>query len=629
MKRILALVLAMCMVFTACSSTGTETSGGIFKAGTYEATAAGFNGDVIMAVTVDENKIVSIEAVEHSESTGISDPAFTNLVEDIVTYQTVALDAVAGCTFSSNAVLEAVKSALLAAGATEADITKAPELNKDTAAKEYEADVVIIGAGGAGMTAALEAAKAGAKVVVLDKTASVGGNTIAAGSALNAADEARQKNDTMSDSELAKIEELLDLEAKNDLMAGWQADVKADLDAYKANGENYLYDSTSLHALQTYVGGDYVANPALIDVFTKGAEKVISYMEDLGAVWNADLTAAIGATWDRSHTPDISVWGPKGASFVLPQYEAAKKLGVEVILEHTAEEIIMEDGKAVGVKGVTADGAEFTAKAAKSVIIATGGFGANVEMRQKYNKHWANLDETIRTTNVPSATGDGIVMAEAVGANLVGMEWIQMLTYPLGGSFSASINNVIYVDYNGNRVVREDGRRDEIAGAALEAPQAILSWITDQHEYERLGGKSTGGTSFEDQIAAGKMWSANTWEELGAQMGIDGAQLAKTVAEYNKAVETGVDALGRQVFGEKLDTAPFYGIKSTAMVHHTMGGIEITENCEVLDTEGNVIPGLYAAGEVTGGIHGSNRLGGNAVADVIVFGQIAGQNAAK
>ena len=628
MKRILALVLAMCMVFTACSSTGTETSGGIFKAGTYEATAAGFNADVTMAVTVDENKIVSIEAVSHNESTGISDPAFTNLVEDIITYQTVALDAVAGCTFSSNAVLEAVKSALLAAGATEADITKAPELNKDTATKEYEADVVIIGAGGAGMTAALEAAKAGASVLVLDKTASVGGNTIAAGSAVNAADEARQKNDTMSASELEKIEDMLTLEPKNDLMAKWQADVKADLDAYKANNETYLYDSASLHALQTYVGGDYVANPELIDTFTKGAVDAIGYLEDLGAKWNDDLTAAIGATWDRSHTPDISVWGAKGASFVLPQYEKAKEAGAKVEFEHTAKEIIMEDGRAVGVKGVTADGAEFTAKANKGVIIATGGFGANVEMRQKYNKHWPSLDESIRTSNVPSATGDGIVMAEAVGANLVGMEWIQMLTYPFGG-FSASINNIIYVDYNGNRVVREDGRRDEIASACLAAPEAILSWITDTHEYERLGGKSTSNITFEDQIAQGKMWKADTLEELGAQMGIDGAQLAKTVEEYNKAVESGNDALGRQLFGEKLDKAPYYGIKSTAMVHHTMGGIEINTNCEVLDTNGNVIPGLYAAGEVTGGIHGSNRLGGNAVADVLVFGQIAGQNAAK
>ena len=616
------------MVFTACSSTEDKTSGGIFKAGTYEATAKGFNGDVKMSVTVDENKIVSIEAVEHSESAGISDPAFNNLVEDILTYQTVAVDVYAGCTYSSNAVLEAVKAALLAAGATEADITKAPDLSKDTAAKEYEADVVIVGAGGAGMTAALEAAKAGAKVLVLDKTASVGGNTIAAGSAVNAFDETRQKNSTMGASELAKIEELLDIEPKNDLMAGWQADVKADLDAYKANKSTYLYDSASLHALQTYVGGDYVGNPELIDVFAKAAVGVIGYLEDLGAKWDDLCSAAIGATWQRSHTVDGAVWGPKGASFVLPQYEAAKKLGVEFSMEHTAEEIIMEDGKAVGIKGVTADGAAFTAKAAKGVIIATGGFGANVEMRQKYNTFWADLGPSIMTTNVKSATGDGIVMAEAVGANLVGMEHIQMLTYPFGG-FSASIDNIIYVDYNGNRVVREDGRRDEIASACLEAPDAILAWIADEHEAVRLNYVSTGGSKFEDQIANGKMWKADTLEELGTMMGIDGEQLAKTVAEYNKAVETGVDALGRQVFGVKLDTAPYYGIKSTAMVHHTMGGIEITENCEVLDTNGNVIPGLYAAGEVTGGIHGSNRLGGNAVSDVLVFGQIAGQNAAK
>jgi succinate dehydrogenase/fumarate reductase flavoprotein subunit len=231
------------------------------------------------------------------------------------------------------------------------------------------------------------------------------------------------------------------------------------------------------------------------------------------------------------------------------------------------------------------------------------------------------------TTNVKSATGDGIIMAEAVGANLVGMEWIQMLTYPFGG-FSASINNIIYVDYNGNRVVREDGRRDEIASACLEAPEAILSWITDQHEYDRLGGKSTSGTPFEDQIASGKMWKADTLEELGTQMGIDGEQLAKTVAEYNKAVETGVDALGRQVFGEKIDTAPYYAAPRVPTVHHTMGGVEINEKCEVLTAEGTVIPGLFAAGEVTGGIHGENRLGGNALTDTVVFGRIAGASAA-
>lgn len=627
MKKGLGMLLAFMLLLSTAA-----LAEGIFTPGTYEGTARGYNGDVTVSVTVDENAILSVEATAHQESAGVSDPAFAKLPAGIVEKQTVALDTVAGCTYSSRAILEAAKAALLSAGASEADITKeaAADAPGDLTEKSYEADVVIIGAGGAGMTAAYEAAKNGASVIVIEKTAAIGGNTIVAGSALNGADPARQKNQTMEATELAKIEELLAVEPANEIMKGWQDQVAADLSAYKAEGATYLYDSAALHALQTYVGGDCVGDAALIDVFAKGASDSVTYMEGLGAGWKDEVTAAIGATWKRSHMPTTDVWGPKGSSFVLPQATAAQALGAQVIFEHTAQEIMTADGRVCGVKGVTSEGAPFTAKANKSVIICTGGFGANVEMRQKYNKHWPDLGENVRTTNVVTARGDGIVMAEAVGANLVGMEWIQMLTNADKQDFSASINNMIFVNAEGQRFVREDGRRDEIAAATLAQTGARVVEITDAQEVEdRLGGVTYAGLDVQEQVEMGVFAKADTIEELAAQFDMDPQTLKATVDAYNQAVETGVDALGRQVFGNKIEKAPFYAYYASAKVHHTMGGIQINVDAQVMGTDGQAIDGLYAAGEVTGGIHGSNRLGGNAIADIVTFGRIAGQNASK
>ncbi len=630
MKKILSMVLALCMLVSGMVMASAEM---VFTPGTYDATVKGFGGDLKLEVTVDESSIKEVKVLEHSESAGISDPALEKLPALIVEKQTVALDTVSGCTVSSTAILAAAKEALLKAGATEEAITKAPaeDAPVSTETLKYNADVIVVGAGGAGMTAALEVLKAGGSVVILEKTASVGGNTIAAGSALNASDEVRQQKRTMDQSEMDKIKEIIALEPKNDIMAGWQKTVADDIAAYEAAGSTYLYDSPALHALQTYVGGDYVGDPALIDEFAKGAVGSVTYLEDLGTVWRDSVDAAIGATWNRSHTPDISFWGPKGSSFVLPQAKEAKeKYGVEPNFEHKVEHIVLTDGKATGVTGTTLSGQPFEATANKSVIIATGGFGANVEMRVKYNKHWANLGEDVMTTNVKSATGDGIVMAEEIGADLVGMEWIQMLLYPLnGGSMSASINNLIFVNAEGERFVREDGRRDVISGAVLAQTGAKVWEVFDEHEVERLDGRSTGGKLVPDMVKDGNLIMGETIEELAEKLGMPAESLKKTIDEYNAAVEKDEDSFGRQVFGEKLDKAPFYAYDAAAMVHHTMGGIHINPQTQVIDTNGNVIPGLFAAGEVTGGIHGGNRLGGNAIADIITFGKIAGQEAMK
>ena len=232
-------------------------------------------------------------------------------------------------------------------------------------------------------------------------------------------------------------------------------------------------------------------------------------------------------------------------------------------------------------------------------------------------------------TNLPCATGDGIGRATAVGANLVGMEWIQLVTGGVG-SFTASIANNIYVNAEGERFVAEDSRRDVLSGAVL-AQEGSFFWLLSDAKtvWDLMGGKDYTGRTLEQMKERGVV-EADTIEELAAQMGCDPEKLQASIDQHNKAV-TGeeADPFGRQLYEYTFDKGPYYASKGNAKVHHTMGGIEINANCEVLDTNGNVIPGFYAAGEVTGGIHGSNRLGGNAIADVVVFGRVAGQNAMK
>lgn len=468
MKRIICLLMVLTMLCTAA------------MAETFEGVGKGFGGEIKVAATVEGGKLTAVEVLSHGETAGISDPAFAKIPTAIIENQTVAVDTVAGCTFSSNGLIEAVKAAWLAAGAAEADITKAVEAKETT--KELEtktADVVIIGAGGAGMSAAVEVLRAGGSVLVIDKMANVGGNTAAAGSALNAAGTDIQKAGTITPTGIDAIEVMLAKEPHNDDMKRWQESVRKDLDAYLASGSTHVFDSVDLHKLQTYADGDYVAKSELVEVLGDNAPKAIEFLAELGMQWKPEITAAVGATWQRSHQPTGS-FGGLGRDFVMPQHNFVVENGGEVVVDRKAEELIMENGRVVGVKGTGSDGTPFEYRANKSVIMATGGFAANVEMRQAYNKYWATLDENVPTSNLPCATGDGIGMATAVGANLVGMEWIQLVPGCVV-NMSASISNLIFVNAEGNRFVREDDRRDVLSGAILSQTGSYFWGIQDAH----------------------------------------------------------------------------------------------------------------------------------------------------
>ncbi|MDO4549344.1 MAG: FAD-dependent oxidoreductase [Clostridia bacterium] len=589
--------------------------------------AQGFGGEVTVNVVVEDGVITQVIAEGASETTGVGSNAIEQLPARIVEAQSVAIDGVAGATITSTAVLTAAKDALISAGMSEEDVTREVEAAAiDTTPIELTADVVVVGAGGAGMSAAVEASNHGASVIVIEKMPSIGGNTLVAGSAMNASQPTIQATQTMPADRIATVEALLALEPQHELMEVWQAEVSRELEAYKESGDNFLFDSAAFHKLQTYVGGDYVGNPELISMLCDKAIEGVYWLENLGATWKDEIVSVYGSTWTRGHNPTMDM-GTAGASFVYPQYNRLIENGGTVLLNHRADELMTQDGSVVGVKGQTSDGVPFTVHANKGVVLATGGFSANEELREMYNEQWPTL-MGLDTTNPPSSTGDGIIMAEAIDANLVGMGWIQLIPYS-SNSLTATIDGSLYLDKDGKRFIAEDERRDVIAAATIDHNDGWFWWLVDRKTIiDELDGVSIYGKVIADMDNGVDVFYGDTLEDIAERAGMDYATLQETVDAYNASVASGVDPIGRQNMPQTIDEGPYCMFVDWIMVHHTMGGVQIDDNCQVYDVNGNVIPGLYAAGEVTGGIHGSNRLGGNAITDVVVFGRIAGTSAA-
>ncbi|MBE6064512.1 flavocytochrome c [Clostridium cochlearium] len=589
LKKILCLVFCLTLVTSLIGCQSKDDKKGIsFKPGTYQGTSKGHNGELKLEVTVDKESIKEIKMLEHKETPGISDPAIERIPKAIINDQSLAVDTISGATVTSHAIISAVTNALKQSE-VDMEALKVKKEKKEVSRKavEHNTDVVVIGGGGAGLAAAVSANQKGAKVILVEKMPRLGGNTILSGGAFNAVDPKRQK----------------------------------------AQG---IEDSIDKHYTQTYEGGDKLGNPELIRTLVENAYPAVEWLEGLGMKFNDKVFTVLGGMWPRAHKPS----SPVGTGFIDTYSKYIDKNdGIKVLLDTEATEIIMKDGKAVGIK---AKGLEenLTIHAKNGVVIAAGGFAGNSKMVDKYNKTWPSLTK-VKSTNHPGATGDGIVLAEAVGANLVGMENLQLLpmgdpnTGSLSGNIEQGVENRIFVNKSGKRFVDEGARRDVMTKALLEQEDAYMWVVLDHKNYPTPETTNNFNETIEELIEQGRAFKADTLEELAKKIKVDPANLVKSVEEFNKAVDSGKDSFGRTLFDKKIDTAPFYAGPRMPTVHHTMGGIEINKNAEVLGKDGKVIPGLYAAGEVTGGIHGSNRLGGNALADITVFGKIAGENAAK
>ena len=557
---------------------------------TAEGTGVGKHGDITVAVTFDAGKIQDIKIVKNAENPILAKKVFTDLKDQVVALSSTDVDLVSGATFSAKGFIDAVNDAAKKAGVT---LAKADKKALKKAARELPKtsnyDVVVIGAGGAGFSAAITARNAGANVVLLEKMPAVGGNSLISGAEMNVAKNWVQPKLGIND------------------------------------------DSPELHAQDTFKGGDGKGDMKVINVMTHEALDAAKWCRDyLGVRFEDDNLFFFGG---HSRKRALIPVGHTGTEFIAKFQAKADELGIPVITNMKAEELIKDkDGRVVGVKA-TMDGSEYTFNAKGGVVLATGGFGANPEMVKKYNP---KIDERFKTTDAPGSTGEALYMAERAGAELVNMGYIQ--TYPICDPLSGAIeliadarfDGAIMLNQEGKRFVEELQRRDVLSEAILNQTGRYC-WVLWNDKIGSISNTvKAHANEYEAFTKQGIMTTCDDLKCIADFTKIPFDQLRKTVKRVSDMAGKGNDKDFNHRSGlVDMQQGKYYVIKAVPSTHHTMGGVRINEKAEALTAEGKVIPGLWAAGEVTGVTHGTNRLGGNAYTDIIVFGRIAGEAAAK
>lgn len=557
---------------------------------TAEGTGVGKHGDITVAVTFDAGKIQDIKIVKNAENPILAKKVFTDLKDQVVALSSTDVDLISGATFSAKGFIDAVNDAAKKAGVT---LAKADKKALKKAARELPKtsnyDVVVIGAGGAGFSAAITARNAGANVVLLEKMPAVGGNSLISGAEMNVAKNWVQPKLGIND------------------------------------------DSPELHAQDTFKGGDGKGDMKVINVMTHQALDAAKWCRDyLGVRFEDDNLFFFGG---HSRKRALIPVGHTGTEFIAKFQAKADELGIPVITNMKAEELIKnKDGRVVGVKA-TMDGSEYTFNAKGGVVLATGGFGANPEMVKKYNP---KIDERFKTTDAPGSTGEALYMAERAGAELVNMGYIQ--TYPICDPLSGAIeliadarfDGAIMLNQEGKRFVEELQRRDVLSEAILNQTGQYC-WVLWNDNVGKISNTvKAHANEYEAFTKQGIMTTCDDLKCIADFTKIPFDQLQKTVKRVSDMAGKGNDKDFNHRAGlMDMQQGKYYVIKAVPSTHHTMGGVRINEKAEALTAEGKVIPGLWAAGEVTGVTHGTNRLGGNAYTDIIVFGRIAGEAAAK
>ena len=482
-------------------------------------------------------------------------------------------------------------SAAIAAGAMVGDQLFPRELRAVSIpnAWDQETEVLVIGTGYTGLVAAIEAHDVGSKVVILEKNPFLGGNSITASGGFNAVDPERQK-------------------------------------------KQGIEDSIDLHYRQTLAGGDYRGEPEKVRYLAEHALEGIKWLESIGVEFEPTVYTIVGSLYPRSHDP---VKHGRGAAIVKALKSQVDKRNIPILLQHKLTGIVREKPLEEMVAGAEVDnkGKKLHFKAKKAVVLGTGGFSANVQMRSKYDPR---LTAEVPTTNVPTAIGDATLIAEDMGGDVIGMDYIQLLiacnyfTKKYGSLANLGIDSAVFVNTKGVRFVAEDARRDVMSDALFEQPMKLLIWVADDRCAKRYD-----AATIERLVKEKLVFQTNSLADMGIILNekfkIPPDTFLETMRKYNEAAAKGVDKeFGKNATNLKaVEVPPFFASPTQAGVHHTMGGLR-TQGAtgQVLDRHGNVIPRLYAAGEGIGGVHGTNRLGGNATAACIVFGRVAGRNAA-
>lgn len=437
-------------------------------------------------------------------------------------------------------------------------------------------DVIIVGSGGAGMTAAIEAKDAGMNPVILEKMPMAGGNTSKASAGLNASETSVEKSQGVTDS------------------------------------NDKFYE-------ETLKGGGGTNDKELLRYFVDHSAAAVDWLAQNDIVLD-NLTTTGGMSVSRTHRPHDG--SAVGAYLVKGLEENISKRDIPVFVNSDVTKINEKDGKVSGVE-VKIEG-ETKQVDSKAVVVTTGGFGANQKMIAKYRP---DLKDYV-TTNAAGSTGDGIEMISALGGALVDMDKIQIhptVFQKTGYLVSESIRGegAILVNKEGNRFFNEMDTRDKVSAAELKQDGKYAYAIFGEGTKDKV-------KAVDQYISKNMVVEADNVEELAKKLDIKPEELKATVTKWNKAVADKKDSEFGRTTGMTNDIpGKVYAIKVAPGIHHTMAGVKINTQTQVLKEDGQPIKGLYAAGEVTGGLHGGNRIGGNAVADIIIFGRQAGQESAK
>lgn len=581
MKKACSMVLGFLLMLSlfGCQTQKPQTSTGM-PAGTYEGKANGYGGEISAVVTLSAEKIESIEVSAEKETPTVGGSAIEVLVGRMLEVQSTQVDGISGATRSSEGLIQAVNAALQAAGVDPTALTP-KQVEKETSTVEKTTEIVVVGAGGAGMSAAISIAQAGHQVILVEKGAAVGGNTSRATGGMNAAETHYQK-------------------------------------------EQGIEDSVEVFIQDTMEGGHQLNNPDLVKTLAENSAAAIDWLDSFGANLTS-IKFAGGATNMRSHRP-VDAEGkviPVGTYLVEKFQEQLKALNIEVIYNAEVDTLILDNGVVTGVQA-KGENTEYTLHA-DAVVVSTGGFGGNLDLVTQYRPDLAGYVSTCS----PTVEGDAIAFLTAIGADFVDMDQIQIHPTVIqadGYLISESLrgDGAILVNAGGKRFINELLTRD-VVSAGVIAEEGSFAWlIVDQAMFDD-------SKVVQGYVEKGYMVKGETAEELAAAMEVDPAVLSETLANWSTYVKNAEDPdfqrEGLDQTQYDLAEGPYYAAKIAPGIHHCMGGVRINPQAEVLNAEGQAIPGLYAAGEVTGGVHGGNRLGGNAVTDVVVFGRIAAASA--
>ncbi len=713
----------------AAAPSATENAAITFNAGTYTGASTGYNGPVELDVTFSEDAITDIQVKTSGETEHVGTVAYDIMFDDIKAATGTGVDSVSGATFSSLAVKNAVNDAAEQAGASDmAAFKKNTVVHEAGDPIEETYDVVVVGAGGAGMAAAAQAAQDGNTVLVIEENAEIGGNTLVSGGQYQSVmpylvwdpadpdattgvgfdgntynkvksvqgcinelkmilnwseepfDEDYYKDNEFVAGDAAELSKhgvhaeylpiLQDLKKEIQAYLDW---AQPKLDAGTAENQLTLFSTVNLHIFQTYYGGlrqsadksQWIYGDVdLVSQFIKDGQELKPWLEEQGATFIEDTQPTlIGALWYRENefvgaTIDGQDYpGRWGTYFMAPKNTLLNTSPTassnKIMTRTTATELLVDDGRVTGVAGHMYDGTMVTAHATKGVILATGGFAANIDMVLEYNQYWDSeyLTKQTKTTNRSSLVGDGIVMGRGVGADTTGLNFTQLMPISWvdngnlafgGGNYACWINPT-----TGHRFVDEGSERDVLSLAEFRNGIEVNGTKGVFLEFYNAEQMMPAPKQLDEGDYEGRYYRRTIAElpELFKELNIeaDPEVVIQTIRDYDMAVMTGSEfpdcgkAIASRTIGNveqnedgsynvdtyDLDNALLTIRLMAPSTHHTMGGLKVDVNRHVLDADGNIIDGLYAAGEVTGGIHGGNRLGGNAIVEIFVSGRTA------